>query len=242
MTGWAINPRIYTPVWLPNFPEGTYEPAVEIPWPLVPGGKARILIATASPQGGEHGPLDVEREVSGMLDRLDEASGAGRCEYRLCMAAEVGTFMERMATFQPHVLHFSGHGSKGGSVFRHGNGDEHFVPMKALMDMIRTTARDLHLIVLCSCHSTWQAKALTELARCTVGTSAGVLDEAAIAFSKQFYAALVRGDSVKKAFEQGKARAMAEARGSTCEFHLHHRDGVDPGQVILFSPGSRGKR
>jgi hypothetical protein len=235
MAGWAINPRIYTPVWLPYFRKNEYEPAVEIPWPLVSGGKPRILIATANPADDEGGHLDIERELRGMLKHLDEVSGPG-CEYRFCMAARVGDLMEKLEGFQPHILHFSGHGEKGGCVFRRDNGDEHFVPMAALTDMIRSTARELRLAVFCSCQSTWQAEALTDLADCTIGTNANVLDEAAIAFSAQFYAALTRGSPVKRAFEQGRARAAAEAQDSTCEFHLHVRDGVDASQVIIFSP------
>ena len=236
MVGWAINPRIYTPVWLPSFNRAAYETAVEIPWPLVSGGKPRILLATANPPGANGPNLDIESELKGILTILDQEIGQGRCEYRILHAVQIDNLMDTVREFQPHILHFSGHSDAGGSYLRSEDGKEEFIRMHDLQQILASTATELRLLVLCSCRSADQARALTAVAPFTVGTTAPVLDYAAIAFSRQFYAALTHGNSVKTAFAQGKSRADVTSSGNTCEFQLCQRDGMDPGREVLFSP------
>lgn len=239
MVGWAINPRIYPPIWVPYFRGGAYEPAVEIPWPLVSGGKPTILIATANPPDDESTLLDIERELHHMLKILEHEVGKDRCAYHLCLAVNRDDLMDAIRKHQPHILHFSGHGDHAGTWFRSPDGKEQFVTAAELEQMLRETAKNLRLLVLCSCRSAQQASALRKIADCTVGTTADVLDESAIAFSRQFYAALTHGSSVQSAFNQGKARAEGRAYAGGCQFELFRRDGVEPDQVVLFSPADR---
>lgn len=238
MVGWAVNPRIYTPVWLPYFRDGAYQPAVEVPWPLS-DGVPTVLIATANPPDEENQSLDIERELSYVLKILEQEVGAGRCVYHLRPAVDLDELQRALHELDPHILHFSGHSEVGGLWLRNADGASVFVSAAKLKQIIRTTAKRLRLIVLCSCRSAPQAELLKALVDCTVGTTADVLDEAAIAFSRRFYEALTHGSSVQLAFDQGKARAETRAQEGHCRFELFHRDGVDPRQVVLFSPANR---
>jgi CHAT domain/SMODS-associated and fused to various effectors sensor domain len=240
MVGRAMNPRIHSPVWLPNFRKPGYKPAVEIPWPLVSGGKPSILVLVANTPDADGDRLDSDGELRDMLDTLQKQMSAKRCELRLCPAVRERDLMDALRDFKPHLLHFIGHGDERGLYLTGDDGSERFVHGDELRDMLASSrVEDLHLVVFNACRSHVQAKDVSALVDCAIGTNVDVPDESAIRFARRLYDDLVRGCSVAHAF----ARASSESRAGTGDtrkiFELHHRDVFDPEQLVFFSPAAR---
>lgn len=242
MVGRAMNPRVHSPVWLPYFRAPGYEPAVEIPWPLVSGGKPRILVLVANPADTEGRRLDTDRELRGMMEALEKEMDARRCELRFCFAGRVWDLMNKLGEFQPHLFHFIGHGELFGLCFTRDDGSEHFVDGDELRDMLVSSGTDeLHLVVFNACQSHEQARKLTTVVDCAIGTNVDIADESAIHFARRFYDDLVQGWSVADAFERARVASRAETGDAREIFEICPRDGIDPEQLVFFSPGAREK-
>lgn len=240
MVGRAINMRIHTPVWLPYFRSTQYVPAVEIPWPLVSGGKPRILVLVANTTD-EHGQrLDTDRELRGMFQTVQQEMDARRCELRLCPAGSARDLMDALGKFKPHVFHFIGHGKRLGLTLAREDGSPHFVRGEELRDMIVSSKNDdLRLVVLNACSSHELAKALSADVDCAIGTKIDIPNENAVQFARRFYNDLVQGWSVAHAFARARLASCVETGDDRDIFEIHPRDGSDPEQLVFFSPAGR---
>src|SRR5262249_19001088 len=143
---------------------------------------------------------------------------------------------------QPHVVHFSGHGSDAGEiVLLNKQGRSKKVTKQALVSLFRTLKGNVRLVVLNACFTLPQAEAIAEHIDCAVGTNKAVGDRAAIVFAAAFYRAIGFGRSVREAFEQGQAALQLEGISGHRTPELVARKGVDPTQVILVAPDARSK-
>ncbi len=240
MVGRAINPHVHSPVWLPNFHAPRYEPAIEVPWPLVSGGKPRILILVANPADAQGRRLDSDSELRGMLESLGKEMKASRCELRFCFAGRVRDLMDELRD-PPHLFHFIGHGARFGLDLIGEDGSKRFVHGDELHRMLTSSKiEDLHLAVFNACSSHEQARELASVVDCAIGTSIDVPDRSAIHFARRFYDDLVHGWSVADAFKRATAETSAETGDDREIFKIHHRDGIDPEQLVFFSPADRG--
>lgn len=242
MVGRAMNPRIHSPVWLPYFRNPRYEPAVEVPWPLVSGGKPRILVVAANTADKDGRRVDMDRELRGMFESLGKEMEASRCELRYCPAVRVQDFMDKLRDFKPHLLHFIGHGNDQGLVFTREDGSRHLVQGEHLRDLLaESKVDDLRLVVLNACRSNEHARKLTAVVDCAIGTLIDVQNEVAIHFARRFYGDLVHGWSVPDAFRRARAQSRAETGNARAIFEIEYRHGVDRSQLVLFSPANRDR-
>jgi hypothetical protein len=69
----------------------------------------RILVVIAAPD--DQKPLDTEEEIGVIQTALDEAVRAGRVQVEYLDDATLPAIGEALRRFQPHVLHYTGHGS-----------------------------------------------------------------------------------------------------------------------------------
>jgi len=108
--------------------------------------------------------------------------------------------------FEPHIVHFSGHGSPHEEIILEDNdGKSRPVSKEALIGLFKALKDNVRVVVLNSCYSQPQAEALCEVIDFTVGTGQAVKDKSAVAFAAAFYSALSFGRSVQTAFELAKA-------------------------------------
>ena len=107
---------------------------------------------------------------------------------------------------EPHVVHFSGHGSDTDEiVFQDELGNSKFVSKEALTELIAATGGHIRLIVFNTCFSRNQAEAVVQHVDAAIGVGASLDDDAARFFSAAFYGAIGFGHSVELAFRQGLA-------------------------------------
>jgi len=69
-----------------------------------------------------------------------------------------------------------------------------------------------------------------------IGMNQSIGDEAARAFSAQFYSAIGFGCSIQAAFKQAKTALMLEGISEESTPELYLRDGVDESDLILVKP------
>jgi len=104
------------------------------------------------------------------------------------------------------------------------------VPPAGLMGATDSPPR---VIVLNSCESSAARKMVLTVAKVVVSMSVSITDVAATAFAQQFYAALASGQSIKKAFEQGKIAVEAVSLSEANTPELFAQAGVNPANVSI---------
>ncbi|CAM9785526.1 unnamed protein product, partial [Phaeothamnion confervicola] len=126
--------------------------------------------------------------------------------------AEVGTFRRVVGGLprQPRLLHFTGHGVYGSLALEDGQGRLVFASRSAILEMASGGgAAQLVLVFLSSCFSESVADAFVSAGVphvVAVSRSTQIPDKKAQEFAHSFYAALLRGDTVRQAFALARDR------------------------------------
>ncbi|HEX2573895.1 MAG TPA: TIR domain-containing protein [Polyangia bacterium] len=209
-------------------------PAVAQPAP--PGGRIRVVFLGADPVDATRN--EIGREVH-EIDRHLRESAAGRgFELVQEWAARPMELQAILLRHQPHILHFSGHGSQAGQlVLEDPQGKACMVPVPVLGQLFSLWGEGIRCVVLNACYAESQAEALRQHVACVVGMKLNIGNGAAVAFASAFYLALGYGQSVQKAFEAGRVQiAMAGSPDADVPVLLT-RPGVDASRVF-FTNGS----
>ncbi|HKV09414.1 MAG TPA: CHAT domain-containing protein [Thermoanaerobaculia bacterium] len=197
--------------------------------------KIRILFLGANPQDSTRLRLDAEvREI----DRaLASAELGGRFELHQKWAVRPSELQMHLLRHRPHLLHFSGHGSRENAIFLEGE-DGRSRPIEGirLARLLAQFNRHLRCVVLNACYSEEQAQAISEHVDCVVGMSTAVLDQAAIRFAATFYQSLAFGSSVQAAFEMCCADIELGELGQDAVPQLL-AERQDPAGIVFAEPG-----
>ena len=119
-------------------------------------------------------------------------------------AVRVGDLQGLLMRYEPHIVHFSGHGSPEGEIILEDEvGRIQAVSARALTTTFALLKDNIRCVVLNACFSQIQATAIAEHIDCVVGMSTAIGDKAAINFAAAFYQALAYGRDVKTAFGLG---------------------------------------
>jgi tetratricopeptide (TPR) repeat protein len=201
-----------------------------------PSATLRILFLTATPVDLPRLAVDEEyREV----DRHIQGSRCrDRCELRYASAVRGGELAQALQRHEPHVVHFSGHGSREGELLLpDATGRSKPASPARVAELFGIlNARDLSIrcVVLNACYSEPLALALTEHVDCVIGTAAALKDKVAITFAGAFYEALGFGRDVEAAYLLARNRVALEVPAGVEPPRLHCRAGVDPATVRLL--------
>jgi hypothetical protein len=162
----------------------------------------KILFLAASPI--DQNQLRLGKEMSEIKARIESPGHRKMLLFDHEMAAQACTLQEHLLRFKPHIVHFSGHGSKlGESIFEDEAGYSKPVSAEILKKLFSVLRDNIRCVVLNACYSNIQAQAIAESIDCVIGMSKEVSDEAAIAFSAGFYQALCCGCNIKEAYDLG---------------------------------------
>lgn len=163
--------------------------------------KIRILFLAANPIDTDQ--LRLGEEVRAIDERLRSA------EHRVFelvshWAVRTADLSDVLLRYQPHIVHFSGHGSATGNIILENHfGRAEAVPPQALARLLRILRDNIRCVVLNACLSVEQAEAIAQEVDCVVGMTSQIGDEAAIRFAAGFYRALGYGRSIHTAYELG---------------------------------------
>jgi uncharacterized protein YjbI with pentapeptide repeats len=149
-------------------------------------------------------PLQLGEEVSKIQMNLKLAKERDRFVFRQELAVTIDTLMQSILDESPNIVHFSGHGEEGGIFLQDSNNNPVLVAAEALEKLFKLCKETVTCVVLSSCFSEHQARAIRAHIPYVIGIESDILDAAAIDFSSGFYKALGRGLDVPHAFEWGK--------------------------------------
>jgi hypothetical protein len=192
----------------------------------------KILFLAAGPIDRE--PLRLGKEMSEIQVRLRSTGHRKMFLFDHEMAAQASALQEHLLRFKPHIVHFSGHGSKlGESIFEDKTGYSKPVPVEILKRIFSIHRGNIRCVVLNACYSKIQAQAIAESIDCVIGMSKEVSDKAAIAFSVGFYQALGFGCNIEKAFESGCVEMGIDKLDEACKPQLILSGEAHPESISL---------
>jgi hypothetical protein len=182
--------------------------------------------------------LSLDEEVREIEAKIRASEYRDSIQFVTKWAARPDDLLQSLLQHKPHIVHFSGHGSPTEEiVLLDRNGDAKPVSKQALVSVFRTLKANVRVVVLNACFSRPQAEAITSVIDCAIGMKRGFGDYAAVVFAASFYRAIGFGQSVKDAFEQGKAALEMEGLSRDARTpKLMSRKSVNASSIVLISP------
>lgn len=188
--------------------------------------KIRILFLSANPWTTSR--ILVDEEAREVFEKLQEGTYRERFEFHKHAAIRTTDLQRFLMMYKPHIVHFSGHGSKSHKIIlgsTPGRGKE--VDRQGLVEIFALYQKHVRLAFLNACFTTSQARSLSEVIDYAVGAGKMIGDKGGVAFAGAFYRALGFGMSVKEAFESAQAEIALTKMPRTKGFELFVRHGVD---------------
>jgi CHAT domain len=188
--------------------------------------KIRILFLSANPWTTSR--ILVDEEAREIFERLQEGRYRERFQLFNHAATRPIDLQRLLFFYRPHIVHFSGHGSKKQKLILGGTpGRGKTVDTQGLVKLLSLYNAHLRLVVLNACFTKVQARLISEVIDYAVGTGNGIGDKAGVAFAGALYRALGFGRSIRDAFDSAKAELCLTKMPRTQGIELFVRDGLD---------------
>jgi hypothetical protein len=192
----------------------------------------KILFLAANPKDTDR--LRLDEEVRAIKERLRLADLRDQFVVEQEHAVRVTDLQGFLLQHRPHIVHFSGHGSRAGAiVFGDAKGESQPVPPGALKRTFAVLRDNIRCVVLNACYTEVQAKGIAESIDCVVGMGRAIGDESAVAFAASFYQALGYGRSIQEAFDLGCGQIDLEGLGDEDVPKLTVATGVEAKDLYL---------
>lgn len=137
----------------------------------------------------------------------------------------------------PTIVHFSGHGTKEDEiVLQNPNGKAKLVTKEAIVSTMMTASDTIKLVFFNTCFSYGQAQSVVEHVDAAIGMNTSIEDDTARVFAAQFYSSIGFGLSLKKAFQQAKARLMLEGIDEEDTPELYVKERLDAHDIVIVRP------
>src|SRR5689334_14894086 len=196
--------------------------------------KIKILFFAANPTIT---PLALDEEIRDISQKIRMSEHRDALELISAWAMRPDDLFFSLNLHNPHVVHFSTHGSPSGGLWLNETQKSAIIAStNALVSLFTSFKGNIQLVFLNACRTQKSAKALAKIVDCVIGMRDEIGDEAAMLFSSTFYSAIGFGKSVKEAFEQAKSRLLFTQIPEDETPVLHLKAGVDPAQVFLLHP------
>ncbi len=162
----------------------------------------KILFLASNPT--DTSPLRLDEEIRSIDQALRQSKFRDRFDLQQCWAVRVTDIQGHLLRYNPHVVHFSGHGSALDEiVLEDDSGKSRSVTTRALSRLFSILKDTIRCVVLNACYSEKQARAISNHIDYVIGMSNSIGDSAAISFAAAFYQALGYGRDIKTAFDLG---------------------------------------
>src|SRR5436190_4297801 len=164
-----------------------------------------ILFLSANPWTTSR--ILVDEEAREIFDKLQEGPNRERFVLHKHAAIRPSDIQRLLMTYRPHIVHFSGHGSKKHKIILDGlPGRGRQIERQALVEVLALYRKHLRLVFLNACFTRTQARSLSAVIDFSIGSRKPIGDKESVAFAGAFYRALGFAKSVREAFDS----AMAE--------------------------------
>lgn len=187
--------------------------------------KIRILVLSANPWTTSR--ILVDEEAREIFEKIEEGPYRDRFELHNQAAIRPIDLQRLMLKYQPHIVHFSGHGSKQQELILGGNhGRGKRVDQEGLSEVFALYNSHVRLVLLNACFTEPQARSLSQVVNYAIGTTKGIGDKVGVAFAGAFYRALGFGKPVRDAFKSAKAELALTKTPRSRGIELFVRKGV----------------
>jgi hypothetical protein len=168
-----------------------------------------ILLATANAADPD-ARLCLDEEARAIEEALQRARLRDRYDLRSIHAATFDDLLHRLDDLTPSILHFAGHGDRGGVLIFKGPGGAHRIPPDSLRRLFAQLQRPPALVVIAACHSDDLARHIAPHVGHAIGFAGPLGDLAARHFSAVFYERLAAHASpdVPRAFALAQLAAV----------------------------------
>jgi len=166
-----------------------------------------ILILAANPTNTAR--LRLDQEIREIDEALRRANKQELLKHKWAVRSR--DFYRAMIDYQPHIVHFCGHGAGEDGIVLEGNsGKMELVQTNVLASTFKFFApRGVECVILNACYSEVQAEAISQYVNYVVGMNRAVGDQAAITFAVAFYDAIAAECTVEEAYELGRSQMMS---------------------------------
>ncbi len=161
----------------------------------------RILFLSASPLDSSQ--IRVDEEIRDILIALRTAINSHEVIIQQRCGARFEDFHQGLLDFKPQIVHFSGHGSRGGLVFEHESGSSQIVKSETIARLLDLFPGQVECVLLNANYSGRMIKNISKRIPFVIGVASAILDQEAIAFARGFYQALGSKSSFENAFKSG---------------------------------------
>ena len=172
----------------------------------------RILLLAANPT--QTSKLSLDEEAREIELKIRQAEFRDKFQFRTQWAVRPDDIIDLINSYNPHILHFSGHGpEKDGIILRDRNGAPKVLRGTGLKQLLTTVQNCVRLVAFNACFSSAQARLIADSVGFAIGTPRAISDDVAIYFAASFYRALAYGRSVRDSFQQGLVAIRLEIVG-----------------------------
>lgn len=155
-------------------------------------------------------PLELEDEVESIRISLRLAQERDSLYFNQVWAVTIKSMIQAMLDESPTIVHFSGHSDESGIKLQDDAGREKIVSADALSNLFKLFKNTVQCVVLNSCYSEPQARAIRLHIPYVIGSRSPLPDGMAISFSTGFYKAIGAGRDIPFAFNMGKVSSQME--------------------------------
>lgn len=198
----------------------------------------KILFLSANPM--DTNQLRLDKEIREITEKIRNSRYRDVLELVSVWAVRPDDLLQALNEHQPHIVHFSGHGSPTEEIFLIDElGRSRSISEKALQILFKSLKDNIQVVILNACYSYRQANAIVGSIDCVIGMNKEISDTAAIFFAASFYRAIGFGRSIKQAFEQGTLALLLQgifSEENTPELLV--QPGIDAAQIYLIDAGS----
>lgn len=198
-------------------------------------GCIKILFLSANPDTLERAQFD--REARRIEEKLRASKYSDAIKFTTRWAVKPDDLQQALLEVQPHIVHFSGHGTPSEEILLEADDSSPKPVTKAALAKLFAILKDnVRVVVLNACYSRAQAEAITEHIDCAVGMRKALNHDAGITFSASFYRALAFGRTIQEAFDLGQNGVEIEGLDGRDTPELLVRQGIEAGRVTLLDP------
>jgi hypothetical protein len=186
----------------------------------VEGKRARLKIAMLATNPDSRATLQTGIEARYIDEGIRLESKNGEVELKVSLAPTLDTLIDTLNSYQPHVVHFSGHGGGQTLLFdneKAGLDGGTTLNFDMIARVLAATSAVPKLLVLVACDTVQGAERFLDVVPAVIAMSESIADDAACEFSGRFYRSLSSGASIANSLAQ--AKLTLESKGYT-DAHL----------------------
>lgn len=174
--------------------------------PVVQKQEKRILVLAANPKDTTW--LRLDEEMNEIEKALESAKLRELFRLEKKLAVTNRDIQHAMLKYEPHIVHFTGHGSQSGIILEGDMGTSTLASGEALAMLFEIFKDKLECVILSACYSEPQARAINRHIDYVVGMNNAILERSSIEFATAFFQALGFGRSYEEAYKLGRAAIL----------------------------------